>query len=160
MQAVRWLNIGSAILASIAMLAMMVNITIDVAVRYFLNGQIVGTLEIVSFYYMVSLVFLGLGYVEQRNENIRVDLFALMMPQWAQLALYLLACVLGLGFFALLFWQSLHDALRATLNGEEAMSNFAFYIWPARWALPVGFACVFLAILSNLLTSIIRRKAL
>ncbi|MEQ3624983.1 MAG: TRAP transporter small permease [Celeribacter sp.] len=157
---IRWLNIGTVTAACLVMLLMMAHITVDVGVRYFVNGQIVGTLEWVSFYYMVALVFLALGFVEYRNENIRVDLFAQMMPKSVQLGLYIFACLLGLIFFGMLFWQTLQDAIRATGRGEEAMSNFRFYIWPARWALPIGFAGVLLAVLANLLRAIARRQPL
>lgn len=157
---IRWLNIASVTAASVVMLLMMLHITLDVGVRYFANGQIVGTLEWVSFYYMVALVFLALGYVEYRNENIRVDLFAQMMPKAVQLGLYVFACLLGLIFFGLLFWQTLADAINATQRQEEAMSNFRFLIWPARWALPIGFMGAWLAVLANLLRAISRREAL
>lgn len=157
---VRWLNLGLVVLAGLSMVLMMAHITLDVGIRYFLNGQIVGTLEVVSFYYMVALVFLAFGHVEFRNENIRVDLFAQMMPRGAQFALYMLACGLGLLFFGMLFWQTLLDAISSTRRGEDAMANFTFYLWPARWALPLGFAGAFLAVLSNLLLSISRRSAL
>ncbi len=157
---IRWLNIGTAAAACVVMFLMMLHITLDVGVRYFFNGQIVGTLEWVSFYYMVALVFLGLGLVEMKNENIRVDLFAQMMPARVQLALYIFACLLGLVFFGMLFWQSLTDAIRATRRGEEAMSNFRFLIWPARWALPIGFAGALLAVLANVARAITRRQAL
>lgn len=158
--AIRWLNIGTAAAACLVMLLMMLHITLDVGVRYFLNGQIVGTLEWVSFYYMVALVFLSFGYVEFKNENIRVDLFAQMMPKQVQLGLYIFAGLLGLVFFGMLFWQTLLDAIGATQRGEEAMSNFQFLIWPARWALPIGFAGALLAVIANLLRAITSRQAL
>ncbi len=158
--AIRWLNIGTAAAACLVMLLMMLHITLDVGVRYFLNGQIVGTLEWVSFYYMVALVFLSFGYVEFKNENIRVDLFAQMMPKQVQLSLYIFAGLLGLVFFGMLFWQTLLDAIGATQRGEEAMSNFQFFIWPARWALPIGFAGALLAVIANLLRAITSRQAL
>lgn len=157
---IRWLNIGTITAACVVMGLMMAHITLDVGVRYFVNGQIVGTLEWVSFYYMVALVFLAFGYVELKNENIRVDLFAQMMPKSVQLGLYIFACLLGLIFFGMLFWQSLVDAIKATGRAEEAMSNFRFYIWPARWALPIGFAGALLAVLSNLLKALTQRQAL
>jgi TRAP-type C4-dicarboxylate transport system permease small subunit len=157
---IRWLNIGAMASACVVMVAMMLHITLDVAVRNLFNGQIVGTLEWVAFYYMVALVFLSLGFVELKGEHIRVDLFAQMMPRSVQLALYVFACILGLVFFGMLFWQTLSDAIRATQRGEEAMSNFKFLIWPARWALPIGFAGVLLAITSNLLRALTRRQAL
>ena len=158
--AIRWLNIATITLACVTMVLMMLHITLDVGVRFFFNGQIVGTLEWVSFYYMVALVFLAFGYVEFRNENIRVDLFAQMMPKSVQLGLYVFACLLGLVFFGMLFWQSLTDAIEATQREEEAMSNFRFLIWPARWALPIGFAGTLLAVLANLLRALAQRKPL
>ena len=157
---VRALNVTGGVLAGVAMVLMMAHITIEVAARYFFNARIVGTLEVVSFYYMVFLVFLAFGYVEARREHIRVDLFAQMMPAPVQLILYIFACLLGLWFFGMLFWQSLHDALSAMNRNERAMANFRFYIWPARWALPIGFGSLCLAILANLLTSIGQRRAL
>ena len=157
---IRWLNIGTAFAAGLVLVLMMLHITLDVGVRNVLNGQIVGTLEWVSFYYMVAVVFLALGHVEIRNENIRVDLFVQMMPKLAQLALYVFACVLGMVFFGMLFWQSLIDAIEATQREEEAMSNIRFLIWPARWALPIGFAGVLMALLANLLRALSRREAL
>lgn len=157
---IRWTNRAVMTLACLFMVLMMAHITTDVAMRFFFDGRLIGTLEIVSFYYMVVIVFLCLGYVELRGEHIRVDLFAQMMPQSLQLVLYQLACVLGLVFFGMLFWQSGQDAIDATTRAEEAMSNFTFYIWPARWALPVGFAGIWLAVLSNMLKSATLRRAL
>ncbi|WP_339114753.1 TRAP transporter small permease subunit [Thioclava sp. GXIMD2076] len=157
---IRWLNRAVMSLACLFMVIMMAHITIDVGLRYFFGGRLIGTLEVVSYYYMVVIVFLCLGFVELRGEHIRVDLFAQMMPKGVQLALYVLACVLGLWFFGLLFWQSAKDAIGATTRAEEAMSNFTFYIWPARWALPIGFAAIWLAVLSNLFKSIAQKRAL
>ncbi|WP_434288162.1 TRAP transporter small permease subunit [Celeribacter sp. SCSIO 80788] len=157
---VRRINGAIMVLACLVMVLMMAHITLDVALRFFFDGRLIGTLEVVSYYYMVAIVFLSLGFVELRGEHIRVDLFAQMMPRGVQLALYVLACALGLVFFGLLFWQSAQDAISATSRGEEAMSNFTFYIWPARWALPLGFAGIWLAILSNLLKSLVQRHAL
>lgn len=157
---VRFLNMTGGVLAGFAMVLMMLHITLEVGGRYFFNARMIGTLEVVSFYYMVILVFLGFGYVEARREHIRVDLFVQTMPAPVQLLLYVFACLLGLVFFGMLFWQSLHDALWAMNRNERAMANFSFYIWPARWALPIGFASLCLAILANLLTSIGQRRAL
>ncbi|MDO5605003.1 MAG: TRAP transporter small permease subunit [Paracoccus sp. (in: a-proteobacteria)] len=143
----------------IFMVLMMLHIAAEVILRYF--GVVMhGTLEVVSFYYMVCVVFLPMGYVELRNEHIRVDLFAQMMPVSAQLALYVMACLLGLLFFGMLGWQTFQDAMRATRGGQTAMANFTFYIWPARWALPIGFAGLCCAVLANLMRALATRRAL
>jgi len=158
--AIRYVNLALLALGCLFLFLMMAHITVDVINRFVFNGAMVGTLETVSFYYIVLAVFLPLGYVELKSEHIRVDLFAQMMPNWAQLALYVLACIAGLVFFGMLAWQSGIDAIRSTQRAETIMSNFLFYIWPSRWALPIGFVGMCLAILSNLLRAIQRREAL
>ena len=149
------LTIGCLFLA-----AMIVHITADVLLRALFSASIIGTLETVSYYHMVIAVFLPLAYVERNNENIRVDLFVQMMPGGIQLALYVFACVIGLVFFGALAYQSFLDAYQSTVRKETIMSNFLFYIWPSRWALPLGFAGVCLAIINNLFKALAHREAL
>lgn len=148
------------VLACIFLIAMMLHITFDVAVRYFFNASIIGTLETVSYYHMVFAVLLPLAYVESQGEHIRVDLIAQALPNWLQLVLYVFACLIGLLFFGALAYQGYLDALRATQRLETIMSNYLFYIWPSRWALPLGFAALWLAIFNNLLKALARRQAL
>ncbi len=138
------------------LVAMMVHITADVIARGPFDSAVIGTLETVSYYHMVIAVFLPLAFVERTGENIRVDLFVQMMPKRAQLAFYFLACLVGLGFFGALCWQSFLDAWESTERQETVMSNFLFYIWPSRWALPIGFGAAFLAILNNLVQALAR----
>ncbi|MCC5979261.1 MAG: TRAP transporter small permease [Salinarimonas sp.] len=148
------------VIGCIALALMMFHVTADVTMRYVFNRPIIGTPETVAYYYMVFAVFLPLAFVERRGEHIRVDLFTQMMPQRVQLLLYLLACTLGLIFFGMLGYQSYLDALRATTRGETIMSNFLFYIWPARWALPIGFGGIVLALIVNMIRALRLGRAL
>ena len=61
------------ILSGLFLFAMMVHVTVDVALRYAMNSPIPGTLEIVSAYYMVAGVFLPLAAVELARASIAVD---------------------------------------------------------------------------------------
>lgn len=148
------------VVACLFLVAMMAHITFDVTVRYFFNASIIGTLETVSYYYMVFAVLLPLAFVESRGEHIRVDLIAQSLPNRLQLVLYVMACLIGLAFFGALAYQGFLDALRATQRLETIMSNYLFYIWPSRWALPLGFGALWLAIFNNLLKALARRQAL
>lgn len=154
------LNRGFLVFAAVALILMMFHVTVEVAGRATGAFTMIGTLEVVSFYYMIMLVMLPMGFVELRNEHIRVDLFVQWMPAPLQLILYVLSCLMSMTFFAMMFWQSFYDALNSTQRMETIMSNFIFYIWPSRWALPIGFFGLLLASLSNLLKSIRHRKAL
>ncbi|MCS4503064.1 hypothetical protein KBTX_02382 [wastewater metagenome] len=139
---------------------MMIQITVDVLLRAIFNASVPVTLETVSYYYMIFAVFLPLSYVERRNAHIKVDLFTQLMPERVQFALHVLACLIGVGFFGALAYQSFLDAVDATIKQQTVMSNFIFYIWPSRWALPIGFAATCLAIINNMAAAVIQRRAL
>lgn len=157
---VSWLNTAFLVISAIFVVLMMLHVTADVLLRAVSEVGITGTLEVVSYYYMVCAIFLAFGYVELKNQHIRVDLFVQQMPRSAQVILYIVACLAGFVFFGLLAWQSMIDAIRATRSHETIMSNFLFYVWPSRWALPIGFIGCLLAILCNLLKALTRWRAL
>ena len=53
-------------IAAIALTLMMGHVTVDVAGKYLLNAPVPVTLEMVSNYYMVAVVFLPLAAAERR----------------------------------------------------------------------------------------------
>ena len=156
----RWVSSTLLAVGCLFLVLMMLHVAADVTVRALFNSQIIGTLETVSYYHMILVVFLPLAYVERSSQNIRVDLFAQLMPRAVQFVLFQFACLLGIVYFGILSYQSFFDALRSTERMETIMSNFLFYIWPARWALPIGFAAAALAVLASALRSISERRAL
>ncbi|WP_445462725.1 TRAP transporter small permease [Halomonas sp. V046] len=147
-------------LGGIFLVLMALHVSLDVVLRHLFGNSFTGTLEIVSFYYMVGVVFLPLAYVELKREHISVDVLVGRFPQRVQLALYLFGASLGLIYFGMLGYQGAIDAIEATQRAETAMANFTFYLWPSRWALPVGFAAICLAILANMAKAIRLRQAL
>ncbi len=155
-----WVAKLALTLAALFLLLMALHVSLDVALRYLFGKSFPGTLEVVSFYYMVAVVFLPLAYVELKREHISVDVLVGRLPASLQLLLYLFACSLGLLYFGMLCYQSYLDAMRATTRMETAMANFRFYLWPSRWALPVGFGAMMLAIFANMLKALRLRQAL
>src|SRR5699024_5930093 len=70
-------RIANKIVASVAavmLVVMIVQVFADVGLRNMLNSPLPATLEIVSFWWMVALSFLGLAYAKNRNEHIAVSL--------------------------------------------------------------------------------------
>jgi TRAP-type C4-dicarboxylate transport system permease small subunit len=154
--------IDQALLAigCVFLFVMMLHITVDVLARALFNFGIIGTLETVSYYHMVLAVLLPLAFVERTGENIRVDVLVQQAPVRLQLAFYVVACLVGLAFFGALTWQGALDAWQSTVREETIMSNFLFYIWPSRWALPIAFGATWLATLNNLVQALARRQPL
>lgn len=137
-------------LAAVFMVLMMLHVAADVGLKLALNQPITGTLETVSYYYMISIVFLPLAFVEMRNEHVAVDVFFQMFPSALKVAVYVLGGLISVGYYGLFTYQTTIDALKATAELETVMGNFLFYVWPSRWALPLGGGALCLAILSNM----------
>ncbi|SMF35574.1 TRAP-type C4-dicarboxylate transport system, small permease component [Tistlia consotensis] len=135
-----WLSDRLVEIAGLVLLAMMLHVCADVAMKYLFNDPIEGTLEVVSYYYMVGSVFLPIALVELRRGSVAVDLFFNMMPARLKLVCVgavLLASALVYGGLADVTW---HDALKAFAKREVVMGPIDVVIWPSRFALPASFA--------------------
>ncbi len=127
-------------IAGALLLVMMVHVCADVGMKNFFRQPIQGTLEIVSYYYMVGAVFLPVAFVELTRGAVSVDLFFNMMPRPAQVAcmfLVLVVCAVAYGLVAKITWG---DALRGYARGEVVMGPISVVIWPSRFVLPGSFA--------------------
>ncbi len=145
-QIVQKMSMAVAALASAFLILMMVHVTADIVMKLVFNAPIIGTLETVSYYYMVSIVFLPLAFVELRNEHVSVDLIFRNFPPKLQVFVYVMGCALAIAYYGLFCYQTLLDALRATEQRETVMANILFYVWPSRWALPIGSFLLIVAI--------------
>ena len=131
----------------ICLLLMMSHVVLDVFLKFVFNSPLIGTLETVSYYYMVGAVFLPLGAVELKKEHVHVDLFIQFLPFRFRLITLCVANFCGILYFGGLFYQTLIDAIASFGFKETIMSNYLFYVWPSRWALPIGFVAMMLALI-------------
>jgi TRAP-type C4-dicarboxylate transport system permease small subunit len=154
----RWtgrLSTALMFIAGIALMLMMVQMVIDVFMRNFFRSPIEGSLEIVSNYHMVAVVFLPLALVERRNEHITVDLFVNMMPAGAQRLVRIIGYIVCAIFFGLLTYQTGIDAFEAWERNELLMSSIFIILWPAKMLLPIGFGLMLVQVLLHAWKSII-----
>ena len=70
----------TSVLAGLAVVAMMLQVTLDVTLRYLIGKPLMGTLTMVSFYYMVIVAFVPLALAEQRDAHISVDFVTEALP--------------------------------------------------------------------------------
>lgn len=133
------LTILSAFIAAL----MMVHVCADVFSKLVLRQPIIGTLETVSLFYMVAVVFLPLGAVQREKGNVFVELFTQRLGPKAQMLLDGFAQLLTLGLSLLLFWKGLETAIAKTAVGELSTNiEFQVQVWPGRWFPVIGFAVV------------------
>jgi len=140
---------AAALVAAVSLMLMMLQTVLDIVLTQLLARPIEGNLEVISYYHMVLVVFLPLALVELKHEHIHVDLFISALPRRAQNIIYVIASTLAAVFVGMLFYQTLADAISAWKISEVVMGSIPVPIWPARWALPIGFAALVLALIAN-----------
>lgn len=154
-----WLSNLLLEIAGLLLLVMMVHVCADVGMKYLFNRPIQGTLEIVSYYYMVGAVFLPIAFVELTRGAVSVDLFFNLMPRWLQAACLMLVLALCAGTYALLATITWGDAVRALARNEVVMGPVSVIIWPSRFVLPASFALGALVCAIHALRLAVSRRA-
>ncbi|MEO1343451.1 MAG: TRAP transporter small permease [Pseudomonadota bacterium] len=148
---ITWLPDRLTDVASLLLVLMMLNITLDVILKALFNAPIQGTLEVTAYYYMVGSVLLPIAIVELTRSPISADVFFNLMPfglRFTLMAFILALCVVA---YAGLAWITWSDAMRAFGRNEVSMGGVGMPIWPSRFILPVSFAMGALACAWNLL---------
>ena len=148
-----WVSRIITYVATVLAILMMVHVTLDVILSQFVAEPLPGTVDYVSYYYMVGLVFLPLPFVEYTNEHIKVDLIHDLLPSGVRTVLDMLALALSALFYGLLTWQTGIDAVEKYLIGEKSMGMAAVTVWPGRFFLPIGAGLMVLLLLSKLIQS-------
>jgi len=97
----RWFNW----VAAGAAVAMMALTTVDVIGRSF-RHPISGTFEIVGFLCVVVIAF-AIAHTQVLRGHISVEIVVSRLPQRAQGVIGSIMCLIGLGLFILLAWQSM-----------------------------------------------------
>lgn len=127
-------------LAAFSTCLMMVHVTADVIAKLLFSQPILGTLEMVSLFYMVAAVFLPLAAVQRDRENVFIELFTQKMPIRFQKALDALSLAAMFVIAFLLFWKGYEVAMKKSLIGEMSQNlEFFIPIWPGRWFSVAGF---------------------
>ena len=126
------------LIAGLAMVLMMVQICADAALRTLFDSSVPGTLEIVSYYYMVSVVFLPLAYIQLHRGHVIIELFTSGLSTRTNAAIdgivYTLAAI-ALAYFSMAAFEK---AIAMTQLGEFVLGVILVYTWPARWLVVAG----------------------
>lgn len=144
---------GYRLLASIgavSALAMLGLICADVFGRMLFARPLPGTIEIVSNWFMVGLVFLPLALIEKTMTHIRVETFTAGLDPSHVRVLDRCVAVLSALFIGVLGYAAIGPAVSSTRIGETAYATFVdLPVWPTRWAIVVACAIAAFAALGN-----------
>jgi len=131
-----------------AIVLMMLHICVDVTGRYFFNHPLPGTLETVTYYYMVMVTALPFAYVTRSQGQIVVEMFTNWLPRrWLDL-LEAVVGILVLVYVGVFAWKTGQEAVVKTVLGEvRNIGSTQILVWPTRWFPPLGFGVMGCAVL-------------
>lgn len=143
--------------------AMMIIITLDVVLRYFFNAPIAGSLEIIRFV-LVLTVLLAIPFATARKQHVSIDIVTSNLKETARYRLESLMIFIALILTSVVAWRSIKYALLKHQTGEmSTILHIPF--WPFVSVVAFGFAltgCVLLIQLFRLIQERVksRRQAL
>lgn len=133
-----------------AAILMMFHIGIDTAYRALLGKTLIGTIEITSNWYMVSLVFGPLALIQLRNEHICVDVFTQALPPRMLACLESVVGLMGIAVLGYWFTSAFSEALKKTARWEAIDVVFMHIpVWPMRWVYAISLAILLLAFITT-----------
>lgn len=132
-------------------LIMALHVTAEIVGRRFFNYPLPGTIEIVSYFYMVSVSFLPLGYSQAVGEHVSADAFMALIPrklrphaEWLGKMLSVIVCLI-------LLWATTQMAVQQTRLGEAVQSAyFDIPVWWTRWLVPLGLLSMVMVMLAQM----------
>ena len=147
----RWLSI----LAAAAIVLMMLHVVADVSCRYLLNNPLPGTLEAVTYYWMVMVTALPFAYVTRRQGQICVEMFTNWLPRRWISFFDAFAGVLMLIYVVVIAWKTGQEAITMTRIGEvHDAGTIQLVTWPSRWVPTVSLAVMACVVILRMIDDI------
>jgi TRAP-type C4-dicarboxylate transport system permease small subunit len=138
----------AGLLAGLATLAIVLLVSFDVAMRYFLDRPQLFVDEVASFL-QVLLIFAGAAQTFRVGGHVRVDLVIGLLRPAARAWLRLLTLGLGVALLVVVIWVTTQSALTAYRYGRVS-AVMLYPLWLPMACIPGGLALMALAMLAAL----------
>ncbi len=145
---------STCFIGMVVLLIMMLLTTGDVAGRSLFGYPIRGTFEITS-YMLVVIILLGLGYSQQINQHVRVDIVANKFSKTGQFTLSTLFTFAAIIFFSLVVWQGILESLNA-MRVKTASDVLHIPSYPFQFLVPFGAFLLIVELLIKLIITSIK----
>lgn len=138
----------SMVLGSLVLLAMMMQVVVDVFMRSFLGTGFPATADLVGKYYMVAVSFLPLAMTEIQRRHIEATIFTQKLTGTPRKLVFLFGFVVAAVVFALLTYGSFTEAMKQTARGAYIEAGtMRFPTWPSYWILPISFGLMLVVLI-------------
>ena len=140
-----WFNL----VASAALMVMMLLTCADVFMRYLFSNPLIGTYDLVSLLGAV-LVSFAMPYTMLKKGHVAVEILVQSLSRGKQLVIETFTHLLGISLFLVLVWQAVLLSRDMKAAGEVT-PTLLLPFYPILYCMAVCFFCLCLAILVNLL---------
>ena len=147
---------GSAVLAAIAMVALLIAVLLSILSRQ-MNFLISG-IDAYAGYLMAAAGFLSLAHTLKRGEHIRVTLIINALKGKSQKSLEIIALTLGALLAILFAYYSVRLAFQSHEFNDISTSNDATPLWIPQLSMAVGAVIMAIACLDELVLEIMGRR--
>jgi len=137
-----WVNRLILGIATVALLVAMALMVYEGSARYLADTSLDWTEEVVRFL-LVWAFFATLGVAGFRHCHIRTEMLLARLPFAMQRLTWLLACVIGMVYAAILGGSSIAQLQRYYTTRMVSDSTLELPMWPVFLALPVGSVLLF-----------------
>lgn len=155
----RWVSKALSAVGMAAVIIMMIHVVLEVGLRSFFNAPIPGTLEMVTYWYMVLISFVGMWLAQQRNEHISVTLLVDRLGLGARRVIAVAGYCLTAVVLVLFIWFGFEGALQQMAVGEFSGSS-RIPIWPMRFVVPIALTAWLVALIAQAIATIRRPQVL
>lgn len=154
--AIRFLERATLALAGLSLVAIMLVISCDAALRYAFRAPLQWSFDFVSYYPMVVAAYFPISDTYRSGDHIRIDVVQAMMPQWLRATLDVICSLLALIVFAIITHGALLESIQAFKNKEFLSGFIAWPTWLSKAAVPIGTAILVLRLAHHCLVLIAR----
>jgi TRAP-type C4-dicarboxylate transport system permease small subunit len=138
---------------------MALHVMLDVIGRYVFNAPLPGTVEFVSHYYMVGVIFWPLAYVQSQRGHFFAEVFTQRLPPMAVRIIDTICTLVTAVLLAFLAWRTAAYAFEFTQARESVQTAyFTISTWPSRWFVPLGLGLMALYALVQVLHALAGRR--
>ncbi len=124
--------------AVVVMNAIMLIVTVDVALRYIFNSPLPWTFDVVSIYLMVALFFLSVSDTLQHNRHVSVDILHRFTKRALQRSMELVGYVASLPLFWIMFERGSAYFWDSYVTGAATVGNVFWPTWMSAAFIPLG----------------------
>lgn len=148
----------SILAGSLVLMAMMLQIVVDVFLRSVIGTAFPATPDLVSRYYMVAVSFLPLAMTEISGRHIEATIFTERLRGSVRKAVLGLGVVIGTLVYGFLTYGSGSEAVMQTARRAYVEAGtIHFPTWPSYWILPISTGLMTLVLLAKLVAMLTGR---